>query len=203
MTATFLPVFAAGFGEILALVLDSKTLQAADIDRIVHERSAAPLLAGMLADQAADSRERIVLADQAHCVSVTSLMDKRNIARDVHLRGTLVDTGNRLVLQSLAAAVQDMLLIVIPEALRRPFKTMRAASGTDGTVRRRIIDSAVCSMTSSVSSVAVPSSTQLNQSLQLSESDPARNTFSAGLGMAQVQESCRQIHRTESRLSSP
>ena len=155
----------------------------------------------MLADQAADSRERIVLADELHGVAETAGVHQGNIARDVHLRGTLVDTGNRHALQGFASAVKDVFFIVIAEALQS-FEDHAGCLGTDGAVRGNI--NGLCRALDHVERLQRCGSLQngVDQGLQLSQADPARNAFSAGLGVAQVQEGRRQIHGTEPRLGS-
>ena len=70
----------------------------------------------MLTDKAAGGRERVVLADQADRISISSFFHKRHIARNVHMGRADRDTGNRLVVGTGTASVPDMLHIVIAVA---------------------------------------------------------------------------------------
>ena len=70
----------------------------------------------MLTDKAAGGWERVVLADQADRISISSFFHKRHIARNVHMGRTDRDTGNRLVVGTGTASVPDMLHIVIAVA---------------------------------------------------------------------------------------
>ena len=70
----------------------------------------------MLTDKAAGGRERVVLADQADRIGVSTFFHKGHIARDVHMGRADRDTGNRLVVCTGTAPVPDMLHIVIAVA---------------------------------------------------------------------------------------
>ena len=61
-----------------------ETLQSPDVHRIVHHRPAAAHFAGMLADQAADSRHGIILSYEADGIPVASFRYQRNISRNIH-----------------------------------------------------------------------------------------------------------------------
>ena len=101
----------------LALMLHGKALESPDVHGIVHHGSAAAHLAGMLADETADCRQGIVLPDELHRILVSALMHQGNVARNVHVGRTLEHTGHGLVLLRPAAAVLNMLHIIVPEAL--------------------------------------------------------------------------------------
>ena len=85
-------------------MLYSILLQTADIDRIIDQRSAAAGLAGVLADQAAGDRKRIVLADEADRVVVAAGAGEGDVARDVDVRGTFAVARNGLKALAVTAA---------------------------------------------------------------------------------------------------
>ena len=74
-----------------------ETLDAADVDRIVHHAAAAVGLARVLADIAAGGREGVVLADQAHGVIVTAGTHECNVARNIHSGRAQCHTGHRMI----------------------------------------------------------------------------------------------------------
>ncbi len=82
-----------------------EALDAADIDRVVHHASAAARLARMLADIAADGRERIVLADEAHGVVIAARAHKRDITRDIDASRAERHARHRMVQAEQAAAM--------------------------------------------------------------------------------------------------
>ena len=117
----------------LGLMLYSILLQTADIDGIVHHRSAASDLTGVFTDHAADSREGIILPDERNGIIITSIVNKGDISRNIHVGGTLGNTGYGLILMTGTAAVQYMLLIVITESADS-LQHHACRFGTDGAV---------------------------------------------------------------------
>ncbi len=155
----------------------------------------------MLADESADRRQGIVLSDQLHRILITSLMHQGDIARNVHMGRTLEHTGYRLVLFCLAAAMLNMLHVVIPEALHA-LQHHASCLGADGAVRG-IVNAGCCLLNGLQGShVRAAVHHPLNEPLQLGQTHPAGHTLAAGLGMAEMQKGLRQIHGAESRLGS-
>ena len=185
----------------LALMLHGKALQTPDIHGIVHHGSAAAHLTGMLADETADRRQGIILPDELHRIMISALMHQGNVARNVHVGRTLEHTGHRLVLLRPAAAVLNVLHIIVPEALHA-LQHHPGCLRADGTVcgiinaGRRLLDGLQCAH------VRTAVHHPLNEPLQLGQTHPAGHTFAAGLGMAEMQKGLRQIHGAESRLGS-
>ena len=91
-----------------------------------------------------------------------------------------------------------MLLIVLPEALEAHQDHVGGVNA-DGAVRRILNDTG--GFLDQVNGLRCCGGVQhlLEQSGQLSQTDAARNTFAAGLCMAQTQERQRHIHRTQTR----
>ena len=184
----------------LPLVLHGEALQAADVDGIVHHGPAAAHLAGMLADEAAGGGQGIVLPDELHRVGIAALEDEGDVAGDVHMGGTQGHAGNGLVLDAQAAAMEDMLLIVVPEALDA-FQDHAGSFLSDGAVRAG--KDALGGLFDQVQGLQFAGAVQhgLHQVFQLSQADPAGGAFPAGLGMADMQEALGQVHGAETRLA--
>ena len=88
----------------------------------------------MLTDKTAGRWERVVLADQANRIGISSFFHERHITRNVHMGRTDRDTGNRLVVGTGTASVPDMLHIVIAVADESLIDHIRRLIA-DGTVR--------------------------------------------------------------------
>ena len=81
----------------ISCMIYCKSFQSSDIYRIIYHGPAAPYLAGMFTDQAADCRKGIILSDQPHRIPVPALCYQSYITGNIHSRRTLGYTGNRLV----------------------------------------------------------------------------------------------------------
>ena len=190
---------ALGHGD-LPFVLHGEAFQAADVDGVIHHGPATAHLAGMLADQAAGGGQGIVLPDELHRVAVPSLENKGDVAGDVHVGGAQGYAGNGLVLDAQATPMEDMLLIVVPEALDA-LDDHPGGLLADGAVRGG--EYALRGPLDQVQGLQLRGAVQdrFHQVLQLSQADPAGSAFPAGLGMADMQEAPGQVHRTEARLA--
>ena len=76
----------AGLVIVEVAVLNGKTLKGEDVHGVVDHATAAVHLAGMLAHQAADERQRIVLADDLDGVGIAAGFDERNVPGNVDVR---------------------------------------------------------------------------------------------------------------------
>lgn len=86
-----------------------EAFKTANIDGGVHHAAAAAHFAGVFADESAHGGQGIVLADEPDGVRVSSRFHQRNIAGNVHARGTLRHAGNGLIERAFAAPVFDVL----------------------------------------------------------------------------------------------
>ena len=175
-----------------------ETLDAADVDRIVHHATAAVCLARVLADIAAYGREGVVLADQAHGVVVAAGTHECNVARNIHTGRAQCHARYRMIPAEQTAAAFHMGEVVIAKALHA-LEHHAGGLVADGAVRRILNDTG--GFLDQVNGLRCCGGVQhlLEQSGQLSQTDAARNTFAAGLCMAQTQERQRHIHRTQAR----
>ena len=90
----------------------------------------------MLADVRAGRGEGVVLADEAHGVGVAAVLDQHEVARNIHARGAQRHAGNGLAHAAEAAVAQNMLFVVVAEALHAVEHQARriAADGAVGAV---------------------------------------------------------------------
>ena len=193
---------ACGLGTVgllhVARIIHRVALQAADIDRVIDHIAAAARLARMLADVRAGRGERIVLSDEAHGVRIAAVLDEHKIARDIHTRGTQRNARHRLAHPAETAVAQDMLFIVVAEALHAvEHQTRRIASdGTVGAVddhARHALDD----RNGLHRSLALEH--LLYQLRELTETDAAGHALAASLRMTEVQKALREVHRAQSR----
>ena len=87
-------LFFAGFGHfryipitLLPFVVGKKTVQLTDGKGLVHVVTGTDLLAGMVADPAADTGKRMLLLEEFKGFPVLSLVDKGDIALNTHMCG--------------------------------------------------------------------------------------------------------------------
>ena len=155
-------------------------------------------LARVLADIAAYGREGVVLADQAHGVIVTAGTHECNVARNIHSGRAQCHTRHRMIPAEQAAAALHMGEVVIAKALHA-LQNHAGSLIADGAVRRILNNTG--GFLDQVNGLRCCGGIQhlLEQSGQLPQTDAARNTFAAGLCMAQTQERQRHIHRTQTR----
>ena len=152
----------------------------------------------MLADVGAGSGEGIVLPDEPHGVSAAARIHQGDVAGDIHTGGTQGHAGHGILQAAQAAVMEDVLLIVIPEA---PQAHQHQVGGVDA-------DGAVRRVHDDLGGGRDPvQDLQLRLTLQylpdhvgkLGQSDAAGHALAAGLGLAQVQEIQRHIHRAQAR----
>ena len=176
------------------------TLQTADVHRVVHHPPAALTFAGVLTDVGAGRDEGVVLADQAHRVLIPALVDQGHIAGDVHMGGAGGHAGHRVAQAADAPAVEDVLLIVLPEA-PDPFEHHVGGLVADGAVSG--VGNHLGGVLNEVDVLQGGSAVQhpLDEDGQLVQPHPAGDAFAAGLGVAQPQKVQRHIHWTKPRLA--
>ena len=181
-------------------MVHGEPLQAADIHRVVHHPAAAVGLAGVLTDIGAGGGEGIVLPDQAHGVGVPALPHQGDISGHVHVGRAGGDTGHRVAQPADTAAVEQVLLVVLPEA---PHPAQHHMGGliADGAVGG--VGDHLGGALDQVDGLRRGGAVQhlLDQLRQLAQADPAGHALSAGLGMAQAQEVQGHVHRAQTRLA--
>ena len=152
----------------------------------------------MLADVGAGGGQGIVLADQAHSVGVAALPHQRDVAGDIHAGGAQGHAGHGVLQAAQAAVMENVLLIVIPEALE-PHQHQLRGVDADGAVGG--VHDGLSRLLDAVDDLDVRLTVQhfLHHFRQLAEADTAGDAFAAGLGMAQVQEVQRHVNGAQAR----
>ena len=186
-----------GLGHVSGVV-HGVALEPPDIQGIVHHIPAAAGLAGVLADIGAGGGEGVVLADQAHRVGTAALVHQGDISGDVHAGRAQRHAGHGVFQAPQAPVVEDVLLIVVPEA-PEAHKDQIGRVNADGTVRRvhNHLGGALNAVQDLHAGLAVQ---HLPDHVgKLGQPHPAGHALAAGLGTAQIQKVQRHIHRTQSR----
>lgn len=110
--------------------------------------------APMLADQCARGRERVVFADQAYSIRTAVFSGKGNITWNVHVCRAKRNTWNWLLKGTRALVLLYVRQIIFLKP-SNPASTMRADSNPIAQSAEFLILTAVCSISSNVSIVAV------------------------------------------------
>ena len=179
-------------------VVHGVALEAPDVQGVVHHVPSAPGLAGVLADVGAGGGEGVVLADQAHRVIAAALADQGDVARDIHPGGAQRHTGHGVFEAAQAPVVEDVLLIVVPEA-PNPHEDQVGRVNADGAVRRvhDHLGSALDAVQNLHAGLAVQ---HLPDHIgKLGQPHPAGHALAAGLGTAEIQKVQRHVHRAQPR----
>ena len=183
----------AGRGRHMARSVHSHPLNTADVDGVIHNASAASVFTGMLADQRAGAGKRIVLADQTDGIGVPSILDQRNISRDVHMSGTGPAAGNRLKLAK-AFSGGDMGQKILSGAVQTG-QNASGRIGSDGAVSR-IHNGMGCTLQHiQVLHTSLSVQNLIHQFDHLVQAHTARNTFSAALRQTDTHQCRRLLHR--------
>ena len=173
-------------------------LESADIDGVVDHIAAAPGLAGMLADIGAGGGEGIVLADQPDGVLIASGAHQRDIAGDIDGSRAQRDAGHRLAVGAGAASVADMLFIVLPAA-DQAFIHHVGGLIADGAVGRMHDRLGRFFQKPQGAVVGAPLQNVGQQVGKLDQADAAGRALAAALGVAKLQKSFGDRHRTQAR----
>ncbi|CDD12030.1 uncharacterized protein BN587_00811 [Phascolarctobacterium succinatutens CAG:287] len=109
------------FGQrhsVAGRIVNSHTLQTADIDRSINHAAAAACFAGMLADKTAGSREGVILADELDSVGITACANQRNVAGDINLCRAQSYAGDRVMDVDRAFALLYVVNVIFAEAFQ-------------------------------------------------------------------------------------
>ena len=188
---------AQGLGHVSGGV-HGVALQPPDVHGVVDHVPAAPGLAGVLADIGAGHGEGVVLADEPHRVGAAARADQGDVSGDVHPRRAQGHAGHRVLQAAQAAVVVDVLPVVVGKALQ-------AVEHQPGGV---LPDGAGGGLLNGAGGVGDdlhvpglgPAVQHIGQKCgELGQPYPAGDALAAGLGVAQVQEVQRHVHRAQAR----
>ena len=182
----------------LPCVVYGVALEAPDVDGVVDHVPAAPSLAGMLTDVGAGGGEGVVLADQPHRVGAVALAHQGHVAGNVHSCRAQSHAGHRVFQPCQAPMVQDVLLVVVPEALQAVHHQPGSVP-SDGAVGG-VYDGARRLFNGNQGAHGGGAGKHLLQEQgKLAQANAAGHALAAALGMAQAQEAQRHIHRAQAR----
>ncbi len=177
-------------------VLGGEALELEDVQRVVDHAAAAVHLAGVLAHEAAHERQRVVLADKLHCVSIAAVLDERDVARDVHVSRAAAHAGGLLgALLKAAGVLADVVLEVVAEALDGG-KRHLARFEADGAVTREIDRARGLLDMLERLVVGAPLKDVLQQVVQGAQAHAARRALATALRGAKTDERRRELNRT-------
>ena len=97
-------------------MLNGKTLEGEDVHGVIDHAAAAVHLAGMLAHQAADERQRVVLADDLDGVGIAACLDERDVPRNVDVRRAARDARDASLAVKAAGVLADVVLKIVAES---------------------------------------------------------------------------------------
>ncbi len=182
-------------GPVVGLhVLAGVALDGADVHRVVHHAAAAVHLAGMLAHQAADQWQRVVLPDEAHGVRVAARLHERDVPRDVNPRRAARHARHELGLREAARVVLDMVHEVVVEAQYR-LERHRARLVADRAVGRQV-DAPRKTLDVVERLHGRPAGQHVRKHVpKHPEAHAARRALSAALGRAHVNKGHRELDR--------
>ena len=152
----------------------------------------------MLTDIGTGCGERIVLTDQANRIRVASFLHQRDVTGDVHAGGTQRDTGHGVLQTTQAAVMQDMFLIIVPEALQA-HQDQIGRVDPDGTIRAVHDDLGGIFDPAQDAYVRLPVQHFTDHVGDLAEANTAGHALAAGLSLTQVQKIQGHIHRAQAR----
>ena len=174
-------------------VLDGKTLEGEDVHGVVDHATAAVHLAGMLAHQAADKRQRIVLADDLDGVGIAAGLDERNVPGNVDVRRAARDARDAGLAVKATGVFADVVFKVVAEATDSR-KCHSTGLVTDGAVARKI-DGAGGALDQIERGLVGAALEHIGEQIaQRAQPHAAGRAFAAALGGAQVDERCRKLN---------
>ena len=176
-------------------VLDGKTLKGEDVHGVVDHAATAVHLAGMLAHQAADERQRVVLADDLDGIGIAAGLDQRDVPGNVDMRRAARDARDASLAVKAAGVLANVVLKIVAEATD---SRERHGAGlvADGAVARKI-DGAGSALNQVERGLVGAALEHIGEQIaQRAQAHAAGRAFAAALGGAQVDERCRKLNGT-------
>ena len=183
----------AGLVVVEVAVLNGKTLEGEDVHGIVDHAATAVHLAGMLAHQTANERQRVVLADDLDGVGITAGLDERNVTGNVDVRRAARDARDAGLAVKATGVLADVVFKVVAEATDSR-KCHSTGLVTDGAVARKI-DGAGGALDQIERGLVGAALEHIGEQIaQRAQPHAAGRAFAAALGGAQVDERCRKLN---------
>ena len=180
------------FVVVEVAVLNGKTLEGEDVHGVVDHATATVHLAGMLAHQAADERQRVILADDLDGIGIAAGLDERNVPGNVDVRWAARDARDAGLAVKAAGVLADVMLKIVAETAD---SRKRHGTGlvTDGAIARKI-DGAGRALDQIERGLVGAALEHIGEQVaQRAQAHAAGRTLAAALGGAQVDERRRKL----------
>ena len=183
----------AGFAIVEVAVLNGKTLEGEDVHGVVDHAATAVHLAGMLAHQATNERQRVVLADDLNGIGIAAGLDQRNVAGNVDVSRAARDARNAGIAVKAAGVLADVVLKIVAKTADSR-KGHGAGLVTDGAVARKI-DGAGSALDQIERGLVGAALEHIGEQIaQRAQAHTAGRALAAALGGAQVDERRRKLN---------
>ena len=176
-------------------VLNGKTLEGENVHGIIDHTTAAVHLAGMLAHQAADERQWVVLADDLDGVGITACLDERDVTGNVDVRRAARDTRDASLAVKAAGVLADVVLKIVAKAANSR-ECHGAGLVADGAVARKVDGAGRALNQVERGLIGAPFEHIGKQVAQRAQAHTAGRALAAALGGAQVDERRRKLNGT-------
>ena len=174
-------------------VLNGKTLKGEDVHGIVDHAATAVHLAGMLAHQAANERQRIVLADDLDGIGIAAGLDKRNVPGNVDVRRAARDARDAGLAVKATGVLANVVLKIVVEATNGR-ECHGASFVADGAVARKV-DGAGRALNQVERGLVGAAFEHIGEQVaQCAQAHAAGRALTAALGGAQVDERRRKLN---------
>ena len=185
----------AGLVIVEVAVLNGKTLEGEDVHGIVDHAATAVHLAGMLAHQAANERQRVVLADDLDGIGIAAGLDQRNVTGNVDVRRAARDARDAGLAVKATGVLADVVLKIVAKTANGR-KRHGAGLVTDGAVARKI-DGAGGALDQIERGLVGAALEHIGEQVaQRAQAHAAGRALAAALGGAQVDERRRKLDGT-------
>ena len=185
----------AGLVIVEVTVLNGEALESQDVHGVVDHATAAVHLAGMLAHQAADDRQRIVLADDLDGVGIAAGFDERNVPGNVDVPRAARDARDAGLAVKAAGVLADVVLKIVAKAANGR-ECHGASFVADGAVARKVDGAGRALNQVERGLIGAPFEHISEQVTQCAQAHTAGRALAAALGGAQVDERRRKFNGT-------
>ena len=186
-----------GLVVVEVTMLNGKALKGENVHGVIDHAAATVHLAGMLAHQAADERQRVVLADDLDGVGVAAGLDQRDVTGNVDVRRAARDARDAGLAVKAAGVLADVMLKVVTEAADGR-ECHGAGLVADGAVARKV-DGAGGALNQIECGLVGAALEHIGEQVaQRAQAHAAGCTLAAALRRAQVDECRRKLNGTRS-----
>ena len=174
-------------------VLNGKTLEGEDVHGVVDHAATAVHLAGVLAHQAADERQRVVLADDLDGIGIAASLDQRNITGNVDVSRAARDARDAGLAVKAAGVLADVVLKIVAETADGG-ECHGTGLVADGAIARKI-DGAGSALDQIERGLVGAALEHIGEQIaQRAQAHTAGRALAAALGGAQVDERRRKLN---------